>query len=190
MTITRVRGSFKPKRVTRVLLEQLFNGAHITGGAGHFRVTTPHGAVTISHDKINLRFGGADLYQGAVLLVRECWGAALVRGSREAMLACVAHGEALDADIQADMRSRWALAWRWFVAASVVYMGFRIWPQSENDPAGLAIIVAALLIFSLLKFMAKRTEQKKREKGGYLYPRQCRGTGEADEKALREAGLI
>jgi hypothetical protein len=198
MTLTRVddRSSLKPKPVTKDLLDELFSGARITGGAGHFRITTPHSKVTVSPGKIKTAYPSEDVYRGVVLLVRDCWpGGAKVRGSREAMLACVAYGEAWGAvNIHADLKSRAAVVLRFLVAALIVVGGFKFYvigTKHDHDGTGLLIIFAAMLVFSLLRWMGKRTEYRKAETAGFLYPRETQGNAKfASRDALKKGGLI
>lgn len=192
MTLTRIddRSNFRP--VTKELLEELFSGARVTGGAGHFRIKTARSKVTVTPSKIKVAYPSEDVYRGVVLLV-ACWpGGARVRGSREAILACIAYGEAWGVlNIHADHKSRIAGLGRVFAAGTVVYVGFGIWPKSGNDPTGLGIVGAALLVLALLRWLAKKTEHRKAETGGFLYPRETQGNAKfASDEQLRKAGLI
>src|SRR5271165_6878580 len=80
--------------------------AKVRGWGGNYRVKTPRGGeVRITPNGIEVIVGGHDIYRACTLLVRDKWGSATIRGSREAMLGAVAHGEVLGVDIRADHRN-------------------------------------------------------------------------------------
>jgi hypothetical protein len=186
----------KNKPVTRQVLENYFGqNASISDLAGWFEVTTIMGGkVKVSPGKITLTYGGDDVYRAVSLLIGECWAGAKVRGSREAILTAVAHSEAWGIrNIQPDVRSPWAVAWRWLVAVSIVVIGFKRYVEGtahDHDGTFLVIIFAAMLVFRCMAFFAKRKEQRKRETGGFTAPQQTHGAAFADEESLRKAGLI
>src|SRR6185437_5085475 len=108
----------KHKPVTKALIRQFFgNDAKVHGFAGRYRVTTPTGGeVSITPGKMKLIYGGDDVYRAMTLLIGECWGHGKASGSREYLLASVAHGEAWGVNIQPNFRSKGATFARWFVA--------------------------------------------------------------------------
>lgn len=187
----------KQKPVTKRLIKKYFGkNSKVYGLAGHYRVTTPMGGeVSITPDKMKLVYGGDDVHRAMTLLIGECWGHAKVSGSREYVLASVAHGEAWGVNIQPDFRSKGATFARWFMAVVVFVIGSLFVPdQPGSDTSGTidAFIVLSLsvLVFFLMKRKARQEEQRKLETGGFTYPRQAHGAEYADDDELRKGGLI
>jgi hypothetical protein len=189
----------KNKPITKELIKKYFGkNAKVHGFAGHYRVTTPTGGkVTITQSEVKLIYGGDDVYRAMTLLMGECWGSGKVRGSREFMLAFVAHGEASGVNIQPDFRDSGATFARWVVAMLLFVVGCMVadgMNAANNDTtAGGAILFVLLgpfLVFSLMKRAARREEQRKLETGGFTYPRQAQGAEYANDDDLRKGGLI
>jgi hypothetical protein len=184
----------KRKPITRALIKKYFGkDARIVGFGGHYRVTTPNGGeVIISQKKIKLIFGGEDIYRAMILLEGECWGSVKAgHGSREFMLASIAHGEALGVDVQPDFEDKEATFSRWFGAVFVLVITFvMILPHEGDALAAMGALLAAVLVFNLMKRDARRKEQRKLETSGFLFPRQTTGAEYATEEELRKGGLI
>jgi hypothetical protein len=179
----------KHKPITKDLIKKHFGkDAKVHGFCGHYRVTTPGGEVTIRPNKINLVYGGDDIYRAIALLAGECWGGARAgQGSREFMLGLIAHGDAWGVNVQPDFRDRGAAFARWFVAIALFCLVCMIVP---NDIGAVLALPLPLLVFWLMKRKARREEQRKIEAGGFHYPRAAQGAGYADEDQLRRGGLI
>ena len=194
MKLTRLSGKFQPKPITKDMVRKHFGGdAKVSGFLGCYTVKTPMSKVEIDAESIKLVRGGSDVYQAVVTLVGEAWGGAKCRGSREFVLACCAHGEAWQVNIQPDMRSPGAALLRWSVAVLIMLGGEKLWPAKTHggDGSGLLIALGAMIAFFFLKWLGKKKEQRKLETGGYTYPQQTHaGAAFADENALRMAGLI
>jgi hypothetical protein len=183
------------KPITRAVIKKYFGkDARVIGFGGRYRVTTPSGGeLLISQKKIKLIFGGDDIYRAMTLLEGECWGAVKAgHGSREFMLASIAHGEALGVDVQPDFEDKGATFGRWCSAVFVFIAGYAMILDKHAGRA-LAVIgalLAAALVFKLMKRDARRKEQRKLETSGFLFPRQTSGAEYASEEELRKAGLI
>jgi hypothetical protein len=181
----------KRKPITRALIQKYFGkDAKVFGFAGHYRVTTPTGGeVTITSDKMKLVYGGDDVHRAMTLLIGECWGYGKASGSREYMLASVAHGEAWGVNIQPDFRNRGATFARWFMAVLVFCIAANLVP--DESPVSIAAVwLAAVGVFFLMKRKARREEQRKLETGGFTFPRQAHGAEYADDEHLHKGGLI
>jgi hypothetical protein len=184
----------KPKAITKDLIRKCFGkDARIHEFAGVFRVTTQTGGkVVITPNKILLGIGGDDAYQGMTQVagaVRDHWKA---RGSREFMLAAIAHGEAWSVNIQPDFTDRRATLIRWCVATGLFLIGYLLLPDERGgDFRAFAIfLMAAFLSFCWLKRKALQEEQRKIEAGGFTYPRQTTGSVYADDDACRKGGVL
>jgi hypothetical protein len=182
----------KNKPVTKNMLRKYFGkDATIRGFWGDYRVTTPMGGkVVITPDKIKLVYGGDDVYRAVLLLIGECWGSAKAGpGSREFMLASVAHGEAWGVNIQPNFRDRWATFARWCAAIVVFWIGCMMGADDSAAGAWLAL-AAAVAVFWLMKLKARAEEQRKLETGGFHFPRQHGGADYADDDECRKGGLM
>jgi LPXTG-motif cell wall-anchored protein len=185
----------RTKPITRVVIKKYFGkDAKVYGFGGHYRVVTPSGGeVSISQKKINTIYGGEDVYRAVVLLAGECWGGLELKGgSRESMLASMAHGEALGVNVQPNFEERREVVARWFSALLALIVSYVTLLPHTGDPATAALgaMLAAMAIFVSMRRKAKRKAQRKLETSGFLYPRQTTGAGYADEEQLRKGGLI
>jgi hypothetical protein len=182
----------KHKPVTKELIRHYFGrDAKIHGFAGHYRVTTPMGGeVSISPDKIKLIYGGDDVYRAVVLLIGHCWGSAKAgQGSREFMLASIAHGEAWGVNIQPDFSDEGSGLARWCVAFLVYIIGCAMLPKHSSDMGPFMVLLLAVAVFFVMGGSRKK-EQRKLETSGFIYPRQAHGAEYADDEQLRKGGLI
>jgi hypothetical protein len=184
----------KRKPITKALIKKYFGkDARVQGFSGHYRVTTPSGGeVLISQKYIKTIFGGEDIYRAVVLLAGECWGGMRAgQGSREFMLASIAHGEALGVDVRPDFEDRGATFSRWCGAVFVLAVSYAmILPHEGRALAVMGALLAAVLVFNLMKRDARRKEQRKLETSGFLFPRQTTGAEYATEEQLRKGGLL
>lgn len=184
----------KRKPITRALIKKYFGkDARIIGFDGCYRVTTRTGGeVLISQKKIKLIFGGEDIYRAMILLQGECWGSVKAgHGSREFMLACIAHGEALGVDVQPDFEDKGATFGRWCVAVFVLVITYVMTQPGAGDAlAAMGALLAAALAFNMMKRDARRKEQRKLETSGFVFPRQTNGAEYATEEELRKGGLL
>lgn len=181
----------KSKPVNRDLIRTYFGkGAKISGFGGHYRVTTPTGGeVLIKPNKIDLVFGGDDVYRAVTLLSREMWGSAAVRGSREFVLGMMAHGEANDVNVRADHSSRAAPFKRAFVFVCVVIAGLMLGGARDGSVLVFTLLVA-VAIWMAMKRSAKREEQRKAEQLGFHYPRVQGNAGAASDDELERKGWV
>lgn len=180
------------KPVTKELIRKHFGkDAKVSSFGGRYRVKTSTGAeVVISAKKMKLIYGGDDAYRAMTLLMGECWGSGKVHGSREFMLAAVAHGEAWGVNIQPNFRNRGATFVRWCAATFVFAIGCMLLPDRGEYLDVLGVFLVCALVFRLMKCVARRDEQRKLETSGFIYPRQVHGAEYADDEQLREGGLI
>lgn len=182
----------KSKPITKELIRKYFGkNAKVYGFGGRYRVTTPTGGVvTITQNEVKVLYGGDDVYRAQTLLIGECWGSGKVHGSREYMLASIAHGEAEGVNIQPDFRDSGATVSRWFFALLVFVIGCMIAPNNMSAAGAVLVLLAPVVVFFLMKRVARREEQRKLETGGFTYPRQPHGAEYANDDDLRKGGLI
>ena len=185
----------RTKPITRVVIKKYFGkDAKVYGFGGHYRVVTASGGeVSINQKKINTIYGGEDVYRAVVLLAGECWGGLEVKGgSREFILASMAHGEALGVNVQPNFEERGETFSRWCAALLVLVVTYPMLLSHTCKPATAALgaLLAAMATFVSMRRTAKRKAQRKLETSGFLYPRQTTGAGYADEEQLRKGGLI
>jgi len=192
-------GSFmtrKRKPFTRALVKKHFGKhAKVHGFAGRYRITTDTGGeVVITPDKLRVIFGGEDVYRASVMLVGECWGTAKAAGTREFMLASVAHGEAWGVNVRPDFRDWKATLARWCLSILVFFVGCSMLPgdarQGPDDWAMFLVLILSVLVFFLMKRKARHEEQRKLELGGFIYPRQAQGADFANDDDLKQGGLF
>jgi hypothetical protein len=182
--------------ITEQLIRKYFGKhANVNGCAGCYRVTTPMGGkVVITPNKMRLSYGGDATYSAMTQLAGEVHNNWKARGSREFMLAAIAHGEAWGVNIQPDFSDRWATFKRWCVAIALFWVGCIMLPDRSGHGGDVRIFAVFLLavacLFWWMKRKARREEQRKIEAGGFHYPRQATGATFADEDELRKGGLI
>ena len=127
----------KRKPITRAVIKRHFGkDAKVYGFAGHYRVVTASGGeVSFSQRKVKTIYGGEDVYRAVVLLAGECWGGLTVKGgSREFMLASMAHGEALGVPVRPNFEERGEVVARWFGALLALIVTYGTLLSHTGDP--------------------------------------------------------
>jgi hypothetical protein len=170
------------KPVTRAVLKKYFGkDARIFGLEGCYRVATRNGGLVRigpGERRWKLVKGGEDVHQALVLLAGECWGSLKVRGSREYVRGMIDHGEACGINVQRDFTDRRATFARWCVALLVFCIGATVvedirGPEAEVHSANWAAwipLVLSLVVFSVMKRLARREELRKLENEAALRP--------------------
>jgi hypothetical protein len=168
--------------------------AKVFGGSGCFCVTTPMGGmVVITPNKMRLIYGGDSIYSAMTQLAGEAFDNWKARGSREFMLAALAHGEAWGVHVEPDFSDRWVTFKRWAVAIAIFWVGWVMLPDGKgggNIRTSIVFMVVAVVVFWWMKQKARREEQRKIEAGGFNYPREATGATYADDDACRKGGVL
>jgi hypothetical protein len=168
--------------ITRDMIQRHFGaGARISSFLGRYTVRTARGGeVKISQSNINPVCGGSDVYRAAVLLANEAWGGGRVNGPADFKMAALAHAEHEGVDMRVRERGGFA---RGLVAALIVVIG-----SNFIDPVVCGVL--ALLVWLLMRWVAKREAQHETDQMSNRYPRTGGDAHEADDEDLRKGGWL
>jgi hypothetical protein len=191
----------KRKALTRDLVRKSFEkNSAVFGAFGLYCAKTASGGlVVITPNKLRLIYGADDAYESMVSLAGMLTPYWRAHGSREFLLSCTAHAEALGVRVLPDFRNRKAALKRWLIALGIGLLGCLMLPnetgQGDNAFQGgmdafLFFLLTARVVFLWMKHRARREEQRELETSGFTFPRETQGASFADEDDLREGGLL
>lgn len=180
----------KRKRITKELIRGYFGEDAQISWFSPWRVKTlTGGEVVISQREIKVIFGTEDVYRAAMLLMGECWGTGVSRGSNEFMLAAAMHGEAAGVPIRPDYGNRNAGLMQAVVFGLILFFGC-IMGAAHNSSALLLTLLVAVGVVAAMAQSAKREKQKKHEQMGFPYPRVYGSAGAARHEDAKKRGWL
>ncbi len=180
----------KRKRITKELVRAVFGDDAQISWFYPWRVKTLSGGeVVISQRQIKTIYGTEDTHRAVALLIGECWGSGVSRGSNEFMLAQVMHGQAADVPIRADYGAKHAGLWRAVVFFVILCLGWIMGAAHSGAGLLLTLLTDAVIVAAMAQ-SAKREKQKKHEQMSYPYPRVYGSAGPARREDLKRRGWL
>jgi len=174
----------KRKRITKEMVRAAFGDDAQISWFYPWRVKTLSGGeVLITQREIKSIFGTEDTYRAVALIIGECWGHGVSRGSPEFMLASVMHGEAAGVPIRADYGNKHAGLIQALAFLFIVLIGCAM-------GAALGGLLFAVVIVAAMAQSEKREKQKRHEQMSFPYPRVYGSAGPARREDAKRRGWI
>lgn len=180
---------WRRKRLTKDLIRKYFGrGARIRSRwfADGYKVTTPSGGeLLISAKEFTIVIATDDVMHSMTLLGYELWGGITANGSREFIMAQMAHGEALGVNVRPGIKRGWF--WRTVMITCVIYGAFA---AINGDDDGIILVLFAAWILWLMKRSAKRKLQQLAAEVGFNFPRVHGTAGASSDEDLEREGWV